>query len=134
MIKSLFDAITRFIHEVYCVDACAVDAMYPDWLDYGAGVTNYLADPDLPGGIVFNGKLDSVYPIKNHTDQRLLNGVTENVSQAWYGGEQTLHPWKGETNPHCTGFKDDGKYTWVKSPVLKATPRRSTHLTHLLRS
>ena len=25
---------------------------------------------DLPGGIVFDGKLDAVYPIKNHTDQR----------------------------------------------------------------
>ena len=31
-------------------------------------------------------------------------------------------PWKGETNPHFTGFKDDGKYTWVKSPRFEGKP------------
>jgi len=51
--------------------------------------------------------------IKSHTDQRLLNGVTENVSHAWYEGEKTVHPWRSGTNPHDTSVQDNGKYTWI---------------------
>jgi len=143
MIKDLFDELNEFVRKVYFVDACAVAAMYPDWFNYGAGVTNYLVVPDfpldsamtqfdLPGGVIFEGKLDAVYPIKNHTDQRLINGVTENVSHAWYEGEKTLHPWKGETNPHFTGFKDDAKYTWVKSPRFEGKPMQVGPLSQVL--
>jgi hydrogenase large subunit len=143
MIKDLFDELNEFVRKVYFVDACAVAAMYPDWFNYGAGVTNYLAVPDLPldsamtqfdlpGGIIFDGKLDAVYAIKNHTDSRLLNGVTENVSHSWYEGEKTLHPWKGETNPRFTGFKDDGKYTWVKSPRFEGKPMQVGPLSQVL--
>ncbi|HEY2118442.1 MAG TPA: nickel-dependent hydrogenase large subunit [Candidatus Acidoferrum sp.] len=143
MIKDLFDELNEFVRKVYFVDACAVAAMYPDWFNYGAGVTNYLAVPDLPldsamtqfdlpGGIIFDGKLDGVYAIKNHTDSRLLNGVTENVSHSWYEGEKTLHPWKGETNPRFTGFKDDGKYTWVKSPRFEGKPMQVGPLSQVL--
>lgn len=66
--------------------------------------------------VILDAKLDSVYPVKNHSDQRRTNGVTENVSRSWYDGETTLHPWKGETNPHSTGFHRDSKHTWIKSP------------------
>ena len=49
-------------------DVAAVGAMYPDWFGYGAGVTNYLAVPDLPtdtkgtqfdlpGGTIMDGDL-----------------------------------------------------------------------------
>jgi hydrogenase large subunit len=143
MIKDLFDELNEFVRKVYFVDACAVAAMYPDWFNYGAGVTNYLAVPDLPldsamtqfdlpGGIIFDGQLDAVYAIKNHADSRLLNGVTENVSHSWYEGEKTLHPWKGETNPRFTGFKDDGKYTWVKSPRFEGKPMQVGPLSQVL--
>ncbi|HXH68312.1 MAG TPA: nickel-dependent hydrogenase large subunit [Candidatus Limnocylindrales bacterium] len=142
-IKSLFTDLIEFVHKVYFVDACAVAALYPDWFSHGAGVTNYLAVPDLPldsamkefdlpGGIIFDGKLDQVYTIKNHQDERLRNGVTENVSHAWYEGDKTLHPWKGETNPHYTGFKDDGKYTWVKSPRFEGKPMQVGPLAQVL--
>lgn len=143
MIKSLFADLIEFVHKVYFVDACAVAALYPDWFSYGAGVTNYLAVPDLPldsamkefdlpGGIIFDGKLDQVYTIKNHLDERLRTGITENVSHAWYEGDKTLHPWKGETNPHYTGFKDDGKYTWVKSPRFEGKPMQVGPLSQVL--
>jgi hydrogenase large subunit len=142
-IKSLFDDLITFVQKVYFVDACAVAAMYPDWFEYGAGVTNYLAVPDLPldsamtqfdlpGGIIMDGKLSGVYAIKNHTDQRLVNGVTENVAHAWYEGDKTLHPWKGETNPHYTGFHDDGKYSWVKSPRFEGKPMQVGPLAQVL--
>jgi len=143
MIKSLFTDLIEFVHKVYFVDACAVAALYPDWFKYGAGVTNYLAVPDLPldsamkefdlpGGIIFDGKFDQVYAIKNYSDERLKNGVTENVSHSWYEGDKTLHPWKGETNPHYTGFHDDGKYTWVKSPRFEGKPMQVGPLAQVL--
>ena len=119
MIKSLFEDLIEFVRKVYFVDACAVAAMYPDWFSYGAGVTNYLAVPDLPldsamkqfdlpGGIIFDGKLDPVYTIKNHTDERLMNGVTENVSHAWYEGDKTFI--RGRAKPIRTtpGFRTTG--------------------------
>jgi hydrogenase large subunit len=107
------------------------------------GFTNYLAVPDLPldsamtdfdlpGGVIFEGKLDQVYAIKSHTDPRLPNGVTVSVPQAWYEGEKTFHPWKGETNPHYTGFQDDGKYTWVNSPRFEGHPMQVGPLAQLL--
>ena len=48
MVKSLFDEVTAFVQQVYVPDVCAVGAMYPEWLKYGSGVTNYLSVPDLP--------------------------------------------------------------------------------------
>ncbi len=67
-----------------------------------------------------------------HTDKRLLDGVTENVSHAWYEGDKTLHPWRGETNPLYTGFQDDGKYTWVKSPRFEGRPMQAGPLAQVL--
>ncbi|HEX6008308.1 MAG TPA: nickel-dependent hydrogenase large subunit, partial [Burkholderiales bacterium] len=45
-IKQLFTEVDAFIKQVYLPDVTAIGAMYPDWLGYGAGVTNYLAVPD----------------------------------------------------------------------------------------
>ena len=42
------DEMKQFVEQVYFVDVCAVAAMYPEWPTIGAGVTNYLAVPDLP--------------------------------------------------------------------------------------
>src|SRR5512134_3633551 len=47
-IKDILDEVSSFVEQVYFVDVCAVAAMYPDWLGYGIGVTNYLSVPDLP--------------------------------------------------------------------------------------
>src|SRR5512146_2923295 len=47
-VKTLLDEVTTFVQQVYVPDVCAIGGMYADWLRYGAGVTNYLAVPDLP--------------------------------------------------------------------------------------
>ena len=55
--------------ELRLVDLAAVGALYAEWLPYGAGVTNYLAAPDmptnaaatefdLPGGTIMGGDLE----------------------------------------------------------------------------
>ena len=47
-VKTLLDEVSGFITQVYLPDVAAIAASYPDWLKYGAGVTNYLAVPDMP--------------------------------------------------------------------------------------
>ena len=126
-IKQRLDEIKSFIEQVYFVDVCAVGAMYADWLGYGKGVTNYLAVPDfpldakgttfdMPGGTIMNGDLKTIREIKTFDEPYFRENVSENIAHAWYDGDWTRHPWDGETVPNYTGYKPDGKYSWVKAP------------------
>src|SRR5512144_337452 len=47
-VKDLLEEVVTFVHQVYFPDVCAIGGMYADWAGHGAGVTNYLAVPDLP--------------------------------------------------------------------------------------
>lgn len=142
-IKDLFAQVIQFVQQVYFVDACAIAAFYADWFNYGAGVTNYLAVPDLPvdvkgtmfdlpGGFIFDGKLDGAVALKSHTEKRLLDGVTESVAHSWYRGTGDLPPWKGETEPEYTDYQADGKYSWVKSPRFEGHPMQVGPLSQIL--
>src|SRR5664280_2111621 len=48
MMKDLLEEVAAFVQQVYLPDVAAIGAMYPEWLGYGGGVTNYLSVPDLP--------------------------------------------------------------------------------------
>lgn len=129
-IKSVIDELGDFVRKVYMVDVAAIGAMYADWTAYGAGVTNYLAVPDLPldtrgtqfdlpGGYIHNADLSTFRPITSYQDKYFEDGVKESVKHAWYqGGKGALHPYDGETIPEYTDFQDDGKYSWVKAPTF----------------
>ena len=122
----LMKEVNQFIRQAYLPDVAAVAAHYPEWLGYGAGVTNYMAVPDLPidgpatefdlpGGFVStNGGPNA--GIANWNDERWAQGVTETAARAWYEKSGPLHPHEGETNPAFTGFDYDGDYSWVKAP------------------
>jgi hydrogenase large subunit len=127
MVKDVLDEISTFIEQVYFVDVCAIGGMYPEWLGYGAGVTNYLAVPDLPldtkgtkfdlpGGTIFNGDLATVKEIKSFDDPYFKENITESIAHAWYDGEWTKHPFDEETVPKYTAYQDAKKYSWVKAP------------------
>ncbi|HEX2330322.1 MAG TPA: nickel-dependent hydrogenase large subunit [Candidatus Angelobacter sp.] len=142
-LKSLLDEITRFVHEVYFVDVCAIAAMYPDWFAIGSGVKNYLAVPDLPldssgtsfdlpGGYIREGDLASIQAFKTEADPRFRQAVTEDVTHAYYKGDKPLHPWKGETDPQFTGWTADGKYSWVKAPRFEGKPAQVGPLSQVL--
>lgn len=142
-IKSLLDEVTRFVHEVYFVDVCAIAAMYPDWFAIGSGVKNYLAVPDLPidsqgatfdlaGGYIREGDLASMHAFKTAADPSFRQAVTEDVTHAYYKGEKPLHPWKGETDPQFTGWTADGKYSWVKAPRFEGKPAQVGPLSQVL--
>ena len=142
-IKSLLDEMTAFVRDVYLVDVCAIGALYAEWLGYGAGVTNYLAVPDLPldaagtqfdlpGGTIMNGDLSTFREIDNFNDPYFKENVSENISHAWYKGDWTRHPYDGETVPHYTEFQDDGKYSWIKAPRFEGKPMQVGPLAQVL--
>jgi len=143
MLKDLLAEVVPFVQQVYFPDACAVAGFYPEWFDIGAGVKNYLAVPDLPtdaasttfdlpGGTIFDGKLDEVRRINGARDEYFRQGVVEDVTRAWYQGRGAQHPWKGETIPDYTDFQAEGKYTWVKAPRFEGKPMQVGPVSNIL--
>jgi hydrogenase large subunit len=141
-VKQSLDEVIPFVTQVYLPDVCAIAAMYPDWLTYGAGVTNYLATPDLPtdskstqfdlpGGYIMDGNISSVHAFSSFADKAFREGVAEDVEHAYYKGG-TKHPWKGETEPDYTDWKADGKYSWVKAPRFQGKPMQVGPLAQVL--
>jgi hydrogenase large subunit len=139
-VKTLLDEVSTFVQQVYFTDVAAIASFYPDWLKYGAGVTNYLAVPDmptdaamtkfdLPGGVIGVGK-DGVFPIADWNSEYLKKNVTESIASSYYEGDTKRAPWEGQTNPkppskanlwkHETPAPD--KYSWVKAPRLENQP------------
>jgi hydrogenase large subunit len=126
-IKSLLDEMVDFINNVYLTDVCAIGAMYPDWLGYGSGVTNYLAVPDLPldakgtvfdlpGGTIMKGDLSTFKEIKSFEDKYFADNVSESIAHSWYEGNWERHPYEEDTVPSYSEYQPDGKYSWIKSP------------------
>jgi len=142
-VRDLLAEVKTFVNQVYMPDVLAVGSMYPEWLGYGAGVTNYLAVPDLPldaaatkfdlpGGTIFDKDLGTFQAIDSWTDRRFATQVTESIAHSWYDGGGPLHPYDGETNPKYTEFADKGKYSWVKSPRFDGRPMQVGPLAQVL--
>jgi hydrogenase large subunit len=142
-VKDILDEIAAFIEQVYFVDVCAVAAMYPDWLGYGKGVTNYLSVPDLPldeagkqfafpGGTIMDGNLSTVREIKSFDEPYFRENVSESIAHAWYDGDWSKHPWEEDTAPKYSTFDDNGKYSWVKAPRFQDRPMQVGPLAQVL--
>jgi hydrogenase large subunit len=142
-VKDIIDDIQAFIQQVYFVDVCAIGAMYPEWLGYGKGVTNYLSVPDLPldtkgtrfdfpGGVIMDGDLAHVQEIRTFDEPFFKENVTESIARSWYDGDWTRHPFDEDTEPKYTPFADDGKYSWVKAPRFKGKPMQVGPLAQVL--
>ncbi len=142
-IKTLIDEVDEFVKKVLMVDVAAVGAMYAEWTGYGAGVTNYLAAPDmpmdtkgtlfaLPGGYIPAGDIGRFTPITSFQDKFFEENVQESIKHAWYEGEWNRHPYDGETVPKYTDFQDDGKYSWVKAPSFQGEPAQVGPLANVL--
>ncbi len=141
--RELLLQVRDFVQKVYFVDAVALAALYPEWFKIGAGVTNYLAVPDLPldtsgtafdlpGGTIFKGDLRSVKPIKSFNDAYFRDNVAESITHSWYDGDWTRHPWQEETVPKYTGFQEKGKYSWAKAPRFTGEPMQVGPLAQVL--
>ncbi len=135
--------VREFINKVYLVDVAAVGALYAEWLPYGAGVTNYLAAPDmptnaaatefdLPGGTIMGGDLASVKAFSSLNDPYFKDNVEESIARAWYDGDWQKHPWEGDTEPKYTDFDEAGRYTWLKAPRFEGKPMQVGPLSQML--
>jgi hydrogenase large subunit len=142
-VKDVLDEVVAFVQQVYVPDVCAIGAMYPEWLGYGAGVTNYLAVPDLPldtkgtefdlpGGTIMGGDLSSHKAIASFDDAYFRDSVEESIAHAWYDGDWQRHPFEEETVPKHTEFQDGGKYSWVKAPRFQGQPMQVGPLSQVL--
>ena len=142
-VKDILDEVAAFIEQVYFVDVCAIAAMYPDWLGYGKGVTNYLSVPDLPldeagrqfafpGGTIMDGDLRTVKAITSFDEPYFRENVSESIAHAWYDGDWSRHPWDEETEPKYSKFEENGKYSWVKAPRFQGRPMQVGPLAQVL--
>ncbi|MCG6925002.1 MAG: nickel-dependent hydrogenase large subunit [Acidobacteria bacterium] len=142
-VKSLLDEVVGFVQQVYVPDVCAIGAMYPEWLGHGAGVTNYLAVPDLPvdttgtecdlpGGTIMNGDFSTHKAITSFNDDYFRDGVEESIAHSWYDGDWQRHPYEEETVPNHTEYDEKGKYSWVKAPRFQGQPMQVGPLAQVL--
>jgi hydrogenase large subunit len=142
-VKQLIQDVRGFIQQVYLPDVVAVGALYKEWLPYGAGVTNYMAVPDmvlntkatefdLPGGTIMNGDLGTVKGITSFNDDYFRDNVVENIAHAWYKGDWSKHPYEEDDVPNYTDFQDDGKYSWIKAPRFQGKPMQVGPLAQML--
>ncbi|MBW1645843.1 MAG: nickel-dependent hydrogenase large subunit [Deltaproteobacteria bacterium] len=142
-IKQLTEEVRGFIKEVYLPDVIAIGALNKEWLSYGAGVTNYLAVPDLPldsagktfdlpGGTIFAGDLGSLKEFAGFGDDYFRDNIKEHVARSWYEGEDELPPFQGKTVPQYTDFNPDGKYSWSKAPRFNGQPMQVGPLAQML--
>lgn len=142
-VKQLIQEVRGFIQQVYLPDVVAVGALYKDWLPYGAGVTNYMAVPDmvlntastefeLPGGTIMNGDLSTVKGIASFNDDYFRDNVVENIAHSWYKGDWSKHPYEEDDVPNYTEFQDDGKYSWIKAPRFQGQPMQVGPLSQML--
>jgi hydrogenase large subunit len=146
-VKEWMIKLDDFVKNVYLIDVAAIGAFYADWTKVGRGITEYLSVPDipldgkgtqfaLPGGYIEGGKLESFKPIKSFNDKYFMDGVSEAIKHSWYnykdGDGKSLHPYKGETTPNYTDFKDDGKYSWLKAPTFYGKPMQVGPLARVL--
>jgi len=142
-VKELLAEVESFVKNVYLPDVIAIGALYPEWLSFGAGVTNYLTVPDLPldgtgkifdvpGGTVMGADLGTIHEIKTFQDDYFRKNVTESIARSWYEGDWTRHPFEEDTVPHYTGYRRDGRYSWVKAPRFAGKPMQVGPLANVL--
>jgi hydrogenase large subunit len=79
-----------------------------------------------------DGNLASVRSIANWKDEPFRKAITEDSTHAWYQGGGPIEPYKGETTPDYTDFKENAKYTWVKAPRYNGSPMQVGPLANIL--
>ncbi|TGE33144.1 Hup-type Ni,Fe-hydrogenase large subunit [Desulfosporosinus sp. Sb-LF] len=110
--------IMSFIDDVVLPDVTLIKERYPEYVNLGKGVGNYMSvggfpSPEgstlFPQGVILQGKRESFNEKQ----------VTEDVTSAWYKPHGPLHPMEEDTVPDHNQSKG---YTWVKSPRYRGQP------------
>ena len=110
--------IMSFIDNVLLPDITLIKERYPEYIDLGKGIGNYMSVGGFPSpegstlfqqGVNLQGKRESF-------DEKQ---VTEDVTSAWYKPHGPLHPTEEDTIPDRS---QPNGYTWVKSPRYRGQP------------
>ncbi len=131
-IKAQIDMLGEFVNEALIPDVGVVGALYAEWAQFGAGVTNYLSVPDmpldakgtqfeLPGGFIEGGDVMAFKAITSYQDQYFRDGVEASVKDMgndYQRGDGASDHHDGQASPNCTEFQDDAEYAWVKAPTF----------------
>ncbi len=144
LIQKLIHRCQDFAEHVLMPDSLALGLFYPEWFQYGGGlsklnVLSYGEFPSIandytnksllvPRGAVINGNFEEVHPV----DLRATSEIKEAVHHAWYAypeGVTDLHPFEGVTKPdfrlgkntkgtktHIQELDEQGPYSWIKTP------------------
>lgn len=131
--KTKYEIVKDFIDRAYYADVLMAAEAYATegTVLGGVGVKNFLAADMMmlnrtehlfQSGYIKNGDLSKVYDIDD-------DKIKEDVTHAWYKGNEPLQPYDGETIQNYTGFIDgdtvngkakvidpNDKYSWVKAP------------------
>ncbi len=119
--KSLLSSVIEFIETHYIPDVEALQSVYPDYFEIGAGPENLLAfgvfhkegsSPLFNGGIMMDNTSRPLYPVD-------LKSISEHVSSSWYTDHYPQPPKVGSTNPQ---YPKENAYSWVKAPRLFGKP------------
>lgn len=140
-----------FVEQVYLPDLLAIAGFYPEWTTIGGGLGNFMAYGDVPQagiaevsklrfprGVVLKTNLAELLPL----DPGDTSQIREEVTHSYYeypGGEKSLHPFDGVTQPRHAGPKppydfldEKTKYSWVKTPRWKGHAMEVGPLARLL--
>lgn len=110
--------ILSFIDNILIPDVTLVMERYPEYIQLGKGIDNYMSvggfpSPEgstlFPQGVILQGKRE------NFAEKHM----TEDVTNAWYKPHGPLHPMEEDTVPDRSQAKG---YTWVKSPRYRGQP------------
>ena len=148
-VKDLLDEVQAFITQVYLPDVAAVAGFYPDWFKYGAGVTNYLAVPDLPtdakmtrfdlpGGIIMAGAGQARDHRRLGQEAALHPEGDRGRGPLLLRGPGPAAPVEGRDQARSTRASGSRrrpapeKYSWVKAPRLDGKPMQVGPLAQVL--
>ena len=131
--KSKYEIVKDFIDRAYYSDIVMAAEAYGTESSVlgGLGVKNFMAADGMmlnrtetlfESGFIKDGDLSKVYDVDEMK-------IKEDVTHAWYEGDEPLQPYDGETLQNYTGFIDgdtvngkakvidpNDKYSWVKAP------------------
>jgi Ni,Fe-hydrogenase I large subunit len=136
----------QFVEQVYLPDIYALAGQYPEWLEIGRGIGNYLAfgefpDDDSPDPALFlpRGRVMGDLAALGPVDQA---SIAESVAHAHYAsddGELPRHPSHGRTDPRYAGppipyttLEGFDRYSWLKAPRYAGDPMEVGPLARLL--
>ena len=157
-----FQEVKSFIDNCYYADVVMAGGMYAGEpsVNGGLGTANLFTHKEFQinskeymfeSGVMMAEDVVALVSGKKFKVQELDESkITEEATHSWYKNDAPLHPYDGQTDPNYTGLKDaqtvndkgelattkvvkeDGKYSWIKSPRYDGKPLQVGPLSNIV--